>query len=174
MRAVALVGMAAATVECGKLALAAIPNVEVVSLLLGLYGYVFGWVGVAAAVVFVCMEPLIWGFGPWMVSYFIYWPALALVFCMLGRMRVRSRLVLPAVAVGMTFLFGVLTSLVDIGLFSGYFDNFWYRFGVYYARGIVFYAVQMACNAVTFFFLFPPLSRLLARLGDRMLPRRNR
>ena len=50
-RALALVGISAATVECGKLALMALPNIEVVTLLLALYGYVFGPLGVAAAVV---------------------------------------------------------------------------------------------------------------------------
>ena len=53
VRYTALVGMMAATVECAKLALAAIPNVEAVSLLIALYSYVFGWAGVLASVIFV-------------------------------------------------------------------------------------------------------------------------
>ena len=81
---IALVGIAAATVECGKLALSFLPNIEVVSILLAVYGYVFGYAGVLAAVVFVCIEPLIWGFGSWAVTYFIYWPALSLVFCQIN------------------------------------------------------------------------------------------
>ena len=48
---VALVGIMAATVECGKLVLAAVPNVEVVTLLLAIYGYAFGWLGILAAAV---------------------------------------------------------------------------------------------------------------------------
>ena len=57
-RNIALVGIMAATVECAKLALAFLPNVEVVTLLLALYGYVFGYLGFAAAIVFVSIEPL--------------------------------------------------------------------------------------------------------------------
>ena len=76
-KALALVGLMAATVECGKLALSFLPNIEVVTLLLALYGYVFGWYGVSAAVVFVCIEPMIYGFGPWLLTYMIYWPAVS-------------------------------------------------------------------------------------------------
>ena len=81
---IALVGMMAATLECAKLALAVLPNIEAVSLLIALYSFVFGWAGIVAAVIFVCIEPLIWGFGTWFVSYLIYWPALAIVFFILG------------------------------------------------------------------------------------------
>ena len=162
---VALVGICAATIECGKLALSAIPNVEVVTLLTALYGYTFGIWGVLATVIFVMIEPLIWGFGTWMVTYFIYWPLLSLSFLLLGRARVRSRITLTAVALLFTLLFGVLSSLVDVGLFSGYFDRFFYRFGIYYARGIVFYAVQIATNAVIFPLLFISLHRALSRFG---------
>ena len=149
-KAIALVGITAATVECGKLALSAIPNVEVVTLLLALYGYVFGWYGVLSAVVFVSIEPIIYGFGTWVVSYYIYWPLVAFVFMLLGKIRLKNRWLLTLAALVLTFFFGVLSSLIDVGLLSGNFDNFIYRFGVYYARGIAFYAIQIACNAVLF------------------------
>ena len=58
-RAVALVGVMAATMECGKLVLSFLPNVEIVTLLHAIYGFAFGWLGVAASVVFVCIEPMI-------------------------------------------------------------------------------------------------------------------
>ena len=165
----ALVGVMAATIECGKLALSFLPNVEVVTILTALYSYAFGWLGVAAAVVFVLIEPLIYGFGSWFVSYLIYWPLVALVFLFLSARGVHGRITVTVIAVILTVFFGVLTSLVDIGLFSGFFDNFLYRFGIYYARGIVFYAVQTACNAVLFFLLFPLLSEKLALIRDRIL-----
>ncbi len=158
---VALVGIMAATVECGKLALASIPNVEVVTLLLALYGYVFGFLGVVAAVVFVCIEPLIYGFGLWTVTYFLYWPLVALVFMILRCLKVKNRFVLTAVALVLTAWFGVLSSLIDVGLLSGYFDNFFGRFSIYYLRGIVFYVTQLACNAILFLFAFKFLAKKL-------------
>ena len=156
--AIALVGISAATVECGKLALAAIPNVEVVTLLLALYGYVFGWIGVVSAFVFVSIEPMIYGFGTWVVGYLIYWPLVAAVFALLGRLRVKNVFIITGTAVLLTVFFGVLTSFVDLGLLSGFHDNILARFAVYYARGVWFYVAQTVTNAV----LFPLLFRFLA------------
>ena len=157
-------GILAATLECGKLALAAVPNVEVVTLLTALFGYVFGLSGVLASVVFVCIEPIIWGVGPWIISYFIYWPAVALIFWLLGRRRVTGVVLPTVVAVVLTVFFGVLTSLVEVGLFSGSYDRFFYRFSIYYIRGVWFYLTQTVTNAVVFPLLFKPLSGLLYRV----------
>lgn len=164
-----LVGIMAATVECAKLALASLPNIEAVTLLLALYSYVFGWMGVASAFIFVIIEPLIYGFGGWVISYFIYWPLLSFVFLFLGKIRLKNRFVLTGVAVFMTVLFGVITSLVDVGLFSGAFDNFAYRFAMYYLRGIPFYLLQTACNLVLFIAVFPFLSKKLLQMKNSMI-----
>ena len=155
-RSVALIGVMAATLECAKLALAALPNIEVVTILLALYGYVFGLHGVAAAYVFVMIEPVIWGVGSWVISYLLYWPTVAFVFMLLGRARVRKRTTLTGAALLLTLIFSILTSLVDVGLFMGYFDRFFYRFGIYYLRGIPFYLAQLITNAVLFPILFLP------------------
>ena len=163
-RIIALVGIMAATLDCGKLALSFLPNIEVVTLLLALYGYTFGIYGVASALVFVSIEPIIYGFGTWVVSYYVYWPLVAIVFMILSRVKVKNRFVLAGVAVLLTVWFGVLTTLIDIGLFSGFFDNFWYRFGVYYMRGIPFYVAQTVSNAVLFPLLFNYIARKLELL----------
>ena len=167
VRYTALVGMMAASIECAKLILAVIPNVEAVSLLIALYSYVFGWAGVLSAIVFVCIEPLVWGMGTWFISYFIYWPLLAFVFFFLGKVKLKNRFAITGTVVFMTFFFGILTSLVDIGLFSGSFESFFYRFGIYYARGIVFYIVHIASNLVIFLLVFPPLRIFLTKIKFR-------
>lgn len=166
-RAVAVVGISAAAIECGKLALAALPNIEVVSILVAVFSYSFGYLGLLATVVFVAIEPMLYGFGSWVVSYIVYWPLLSLVFLLLGRMRIKSRWLITGIAVLMTFFFGVLSSLVDVGLFSGFFESFWARFSVYYVRGIVFYALQIATNAVIFPLLFPFLTERLGKIAKK-------
>ena len=163
-RCVALVGIMAATMECGKLALSFLPNIEIVTLLHAIYGYVFGALGIVASVVFVCIEPLIYGFGTWVPAYFLYWPFVAVTFLLLSRLRVKNRWLITVVAVLLTLWFGVLTSLVEIGLFSGFFDDFFSRFSVYYLRGIPFYIAQIATNAVLFPLLFRFVSERLARI----------
>ena len=166
---IVLVGLCAATLECGKLVLSAVPNVEVVTLLTALYGYVFGAVGVVASVVFVCIEPLIYGFGTWTVAYFIYWPLLAAVFMVLGKIKLENRWLLTLAAGSMTVFFGVLTTVVDIGLFMGRFDSFWQRFAITYLRGIPFYVAQIVTNLVLFPILFPTLCAFLQKRVGRLL-----
>lgn len=165
---VALVGIMAAAIECGKLALMALPNIEVVTVLIALFSYVFGWTGVLAAVVFVCIEPLIWGFGSWVISYFIYWPLVAFVFILLKRAGIKNRYILTGTAIILTLFFGVLTSFVDVGLFTGYHDNLLYRFGIYYMRGVPFYALQLGCNAALFLLVFPLLYPRLEKIKSRI------
>lgn len=159
--------MLAATLSCGKWILSFLPNVEIVTLLCGLYGYVFGPVGVASAVVFVCIEPLLYGFGLWTISYFLYWPLVAAAFWLLDKLGVKSRMAITAIAIGLTLWFGVLTSLVDTGLFTGVYQRFWERFAILYVRGIGFYLAMLACNAVTFPLLFSPLAQRLKKMLKR-------
>ena len=163
-KVIALVGIMAATIECAKLALMFLPNIEVVTMLSALYGYAFGVYGVLATVVFVCIEPLIYGFGTWVVSYFLYWPLVAIVFMLFARLKIKNRFLFTFAGLVLTAWFGVLSSLVDIGLLSGFFDNFRQRFAVYYVRGFPFYIAQLACNAVLFLFLFKFLLAKLERV----------
>lgn len=166
---IALIGIMAATLEGGKLALAALPNVEIITLLCGLYGYVFGLIGIYAIIIFVGAEVLIWGFNSWVISYLIYWPLVCVVFYFLGRAKCGNRFILTAAAVLLTVFFGVLTSLIDVGLYMFYFENFWYRFGVYYMRGIMFYAAQIISNIAAFLFLFKPLAAVLEKLKTKII-----
>ena len=171
---IALTGICAALIEAVKLALAFIPNVEGVTLLTALFGYCFGWTGVLSSIIFVSIEPLIYGYNTWVLSYYLYWPFVAFVFMLLGKQRIRNRVVLTAVAVTLTVWFGILTSLVDVGLFTGFLTNFWYRFRIYYLRGTWFYVVQIVCNAVLFPLLFCPLSKILEEMREKFMPKRKK
>lgn len=165
-RFVAYTALAAASLTAGKFVLSAIPNVEIVTLLCAVYGFVLGAQGVLATCIFVACETLIYGLGPWVISYAIHWPAVALAFWLLSRFIKPSRVIPTIVAVIMTTSFGVLTALVDVGLFSGFWDDFGQRFAIYYARGAVFYVTQIVCNALVFPLLFKPLTTFL---NDRIL-----
>lgn len=166
---IALVAVMTATVEGAKLALAAIPNVEAVTLLCAAYGYVFGGLGLLATSLFVVMEALVWGVNTWVLSYVIHWNGVCLIFWLLGKRKVRNRLLLTATAVVLTVWFGVLTSLVDIGLFGGTYSDFWSRFAIYYTRGIVFYAAQTVCNLILFPIAFLPFVKILEKAKNRFI-----
>ena len=171
----AIVGICAATLECGKLILAALPNIEVVTLFCGLFGYCFGWLGVLSALIFVLIEPMIFGFGTWFITYLIHWPTTALCFMILSKARKRSdgifagRIIPTLLALLTVLCFGILSSLVDVGLFTGHFDNFLYRFSIYYLRGIPFYVSQLLTNLVLFPLLFPLLSGKLSYFRKKLL-----
>lgn len=171
--AVALAGVYAALIIGGKEALAAIPNVEIVTLLCALGGYALGAISVVSVFAFVTVEGAIYGFGTWIVSYYLYWPLVAVAFMALGRMiGVRSSIairIVPAVAaLLLTAWFSVLTSLIDVGLLTGFFENFHVRFAVYYVRGIPFYITQLATNLVLFPIFFPVLAKTLIKLRMRL------
>ena len=168
IRAVCRIGLMAAVIECAKLVLMALPNIEVVTLCIAVFSFVFGWQGLVATLIFVIIESLLWGFGTWVISYIIYWPLVATVFLLIGRVSFKRRLskifIATASALLLTVLFGVISSLVDVGLFSGSYDRFFERFAIYYARGVVFYVLQLATNAVVFPILFHPLTQKLEKL----------
>lgn len=166
-RQIALTALAAATIEAVKFALNAVPNVEGVTLLSAVYGYCLGVGGVVATLVFCGIETAIFGVGPWVISYFIHWPCVALVFMLLAKLNVKNRWLITLVAAVMTTLFGVQTSLVDTGLFSGFFDRFWYRFSIIYVRGATFYIIQIVCNLIVFPLLFLPLTKVLIPAAKR-------
>lgn len=153
----ALIGVMTASIEVGKLALAFIPNVEVVTILCAVYGFMFGISGIIATYLFVVVECFVWGINTWVLTYFLYWPFVTFVFSMLGRWDIRNRFVATLSATLLTIYFGVLSSLVDTGLLTGFYDRFWYRFSIIYVRGISFYVTQIICNLVLFLLLFKPL-----------------
>ena len=60
-----------------QVAMAALPNVEAVSLLVMVYTVVFGGAVAYILCVFVVLEMLIWGAGTWVISYLYVWAVLA-------------------------------------------------------------------------------------------------
>ena len=149
-RSIALVGIMAATLECGKLALSFLPNIEVVTILCALYGYVFGIYGIIATAVFVCIEPLIYGFGSWIITYFIYWPLVAFVFMLLRKKGGKSRLWLTVIAVALTVGFGVISSIVDAAFYLGInknLSNFFQRtFKLSISLFCIFSTISLNCH----------------------------
>ena len=154
----------AATMSCGKLALAVFPNIEVVMLLCALYGYVFGFYGVAAAAVFVCIEPLIYGIGSWMLTYFLFWPGVALIFMLFAKMNVKKRMIFTLVAIGLSIAFGMLSALIDIAFMTGVNSYYFSNVIIYYIRGLGFDTVHVISNGIVFITLFPFLQKKLDQI----------
>lgn len=71
----------------GQVALGFVAGIEVVTVLLVCFAYVFGvWCGVITAIAFSLLRCFIWGFYPAVILlYLIYYPLLALLFGLIGR-----------------------------------------------------------------------------------------
>lgn len=79
IRDIALIGMMTAVIEVCKLALAALPNIELVTFWIILFTLYFGRKTVYAVLVFILLEISIYGLSLWTVQYLYVWPLLALI-----------------------------------------------------------------------------------------------
>ena len=173
--------MYAALLVGGKEALAALPNIEVVTLFTAICAFSWGLAVVLPAVnVFIVVDMAIWGVNTWIISYFIHWNVVALCFWALGKVNFRQIwqkvVCATTLATILTVLFGVLTSVVDTlvgytgkGFFVD-FDNVLARFAALYATGVPFFVTHIVCNLALFACAFLPLERLNNKAKLRILP----
>lgn len=173
--------MYAALLVGGKEALAALPNVEVVTVFTAVCAYSWGLAVVLPAVnVFIAVDMAIWGVNTWIISYFIYWNAVALCFWALSKARFKQKwlevVCATALATVLTVFFGVLTTAVDtlVGFTGrGFFldlDDVLIRFAALYLNGVTFFVTHVVCNFALFAAAFLPLARLNDRMKLRILP----
>ena len=174
-RKITSLAVMSALLVVGKWALNVIPNVEVVTLFCGLFGYVFGFAALIPATVFCIEETFVWGFNTWQLAYFIHWNLVTLLFVFLGRAahepKRKTDYFLPVVCgVLITATYGVLTSFID-ALYAAILSDMgrlFEYFAIIYVRGVAFYAVHVISNAIILSVLFLPLSFLLKKLKEKV------
>ena len=164
---IVLTALAAALLSAGKQALAAIPNVEVVTLLIMLYAACLKpQIAFIATGIFIVIECFIWGIHTWVLAYVIHWNFVAFATFMLARVfKIKNRFIYLAFTIVVTAIFGVLTTFIDAALGAG--KNGWTFariFVVTYMRGIYFYIVHVVGNAAFNIVLFAPMRMLLDKL----------
>ena len=164
---IVLTALAAALLSAGKQALASIPNVEVVTLLIMLYAACFKpQIAFIATGVFIVIECFIWGIHTWVLAYIIHWNFVAFATFLLARVfKVKNRFIYLAFTIIVTACFGVLTTLIDAIIGAGRSTRtFSHIFVVTYMRGIYFYIVHVVGNAAFNIVLFSPMRTLLDKL----------
>ena len=162
------VAVMAATLTVGKLALSFIPNVEVVTLLIICYAAVFGRrYAIFATMIFCTVETAIYGFGTWVLLYFIYWNSLAVVSSL---SLIKPKLyVAVIIAVLFTAFFGVLSTAIDVtfaGIYGVPTSDLGKLFGAYYVKGVWFYVTHVVSNLLIVSALFVPLTKLLTKIKN--------
>ncbi|WP_417043965.1 hypothetical protein [Dysosmobacter sp.] len=156
-RHLALLGILTAVLLGGQVALAALPNVEIVSLLVILYSLLLGRQVFLIIYAFALLEGCLYGFGLWWVSYLYVWTLLAII--ALALRQAEALALFWAILSGFFGLaFGALCALpylVTGGIAAAI---------SYWLAGLGFDLIHCAGNFLVCLLLFRPLYRLLSRL----------
>lgn len=160
------VAVMAAMLTALKFALSFVPNVEVVTLMIIVYGSAMGLVyALPAVIVFCTVEVAIYGVGSWVLLYFVHWTLLAVAASVL----LRGRRVWLAVILGVvaSMLFGVLSACCDTlfcasSLAPSRLGDYWVA---YYLKGIYFDVAHVISSAVTVTVLYVPLVAVMRKIA---------
>ena len=148
-----------------QLPLAALPGVEIVTLLFVAYAFVFGIRrGMLAATAFSLLRQFVFAFSPTvLILYLVYYNLLTAVFGLLG-LWIKKPLVhlwwLTAVACICTVGFTLLDDLIT-PLWLGFSERAW---RAYFYASLSFMIPQTVCTAVTVGLLFYPLQRVFRQI----------
>lgn len=153
---IAITGMMIATIEVAKNALAFIPNVELVSLLVILFTLYFGKKILFVIPAFILLEGCIYGFGLWWIMYLYVWPLLALITYIMRKQN--SVWVWAIISGSFGLAFGALCSIPYIVL-SGPKAAF-----AWWVSGIPFDILHCVSNFVLCLVLFNPLSKVMRKM----------
>lgn len=150
---ITLFALLAALMVALQVALMALPNVELVSLLTVLYTRRYGKKALIILYVFVLAEGLIYGFGLWFVNYLYVWTVLWGLTLLFRRMEDLVGWVILLGAYGLGF--GLLCAIPYVFIGGpGYAVS-------YFISGIPFDLAHGLANAVLAAILLRPLERLM-------------
>lgn len=160
-RRVVLCALLAAIMAVLQVAMAVLPNIEPVSLLVLVYTLVFGGDVFYIIATFVLLEGLFHGFHLWWVSYLYIWPLWAAVVLSLGRGREKPPLVWAAASGAFGLSFGALCALPYLA------GGPWAAFA-YWTAGIPFDLFHCAGNFFLTLTLERPLRAILTLARDKI------
>jgi hypothetical protein len=159
-----LIAVLSASLTAGKLVLSSVPNVEIVTFLIIAYTTLFGMKrAMMTVMVFVTTEILIYGFGTWLLGYYLMWPSLVLITAFLHKfMDSEYQWAIISGLYGLGF--GLVFAAVE-SLFYGI------NYGIaYWVRGIPFDLIHGASNFIVMLLLYKPITRQVAKVKQRFYP----
>lgn len=145
-----------------QVALAPIPNIELVSLLIYIYSQIYRKKVFFIIYVFVLLEGCVYGFGIWWMGYLYVWSVLAIAALMITDSRQQKSPALSCLILGAYgLLYGFLFSIP-------YFAMLGWNGGVaYWVSGIPFDLIHCAGNIAAALLLYKPLYSLIRWLNCR-------
>ena len=150
----------AALIFASKVALAALPNINLNSLLIILTVVFFGWKSLYTVYVYVMLEGLVFGFSIWWFGYLYVWAILVVVAMLL---RKNDSAVIWAVIAGLYgLIFGPLMYLEYFVINGG-----WEMFFAMWVSGIPYDLAHCGGNFVFTLVLYRPLHKVMERLMEK-------
>ena len=143
-----------------QVAMAPLPNIEPVSLLIMVFAVVFGWKCLYPVYVFVAMEILFYGISTWNIYYLYVWTVLALGAILMR--KVTSPLAWALLSGVFGLFFGALCGIVDI-----FIGGFGYA-AAKWVSGIPFDLLHCGGNFAIALIMFRPLRSAMEKLYSRM------
>ena len=153
---IVVIGLLSALLVIMQVALAFLPNVELVSLLFIIYGLTLPLSSnLLIGFVFVVLEALVWGMGDWVFGYLWIWLIwIGLIYTL--KPILKTNPYFWALTSGLWgILFGLLFA-INHGLFYGFNYSL-----IYWIRSIPFDITHTISNYVITFILFKPLHELI-------------
>ena len=149
--------MMGALIFAAKMALYALPNININAVLIILCAVFFGWKAMFSVGIYVMLEGLVNGFHIWWFGYLYTWPLLAAIALLMRRCR--SALTWACMAAVFGLVFGPLMYLEYFAINGG-----WEMFLVMWVQGIPFDLLHCGGNFVLTLVLFKPLYRVMEHL----------
>jgi energy-coupling factor transport system substrate-specific component len=157
---IALFGILGGLTFAAKMVMAALPNIEPVSLMVMLFAVVFGKKALYPIYVYVTLEILYYGINTWSICYLYIWLILALGAWLMKHSKEPLAWAMLSGVYGL--LFGALCGIVDV-----FIGGFAYAV-TKWTSGILFDIYHCVGNFVIALFLFCPLRNLMQKLYARM------
>lgn len=156
---IAIIALLAAAMFAVQIALALVPNVELVSFLVVVGTLTFRRKAVYAIYIFVLLEGLVYGFGLWWIMYLYVWGILAAVTYLC---RKNNSVIIWAIISGVFgLLFGALCSIP-------YFFVGGVSMGIaYWISGIPFDIIHCVSNVLVMLVFFRPVHHVFEKLEQK-------
>lgn len=139
-----------------QVAMAALPNINLVSVLIILTVIIYGVKAFYSVYVFVLLEGLIYGFGLWFINYLYIWSILTVIALMFRKNE--NRLIWAVIASIFGLSFGLLCAIPYIFIGGpGFAVSYW-------LSGIPFDITHCFSNFVLTFLLLEPLRKLFINI----------
>ena len=156
VRELVLFALLGTVMFAGKMAMAGLPNIEPVSLLVILYTLAFGRKALWSIYLYVALECVVWGLNTWSISYLYVWFLLYLASRLLRKMD--SPLGWAVVSGSFGLFFGLLCAPVQLCIGGWAYAVSWW------ISGIPFDLAHCGGNFAMALLLYRPCRRVLAEL----------